>query len=206
MIVISFSPELINDLQLLQKVPTDIFGDIITIAIDIIAAKQPSPKVLNKVTQLFGEGVDVATTERCLRGLAALLVDCGKKNIPPSQFTSALIEHLSFTDSQAQLLAQQYTTKFPQLRTALYHKASSGTNYVSFDWRLDIEVASRSAASTFTPIYLCALTTQSQGKSEQETKMLQATPTVLSMIHDELAIALGEAKTAHSRRIQKYVK
>eukprot|EP00461_Guttulinopsis_vulgaris_P005682 UN05697 len=42
------------------------------------------------------------------------------------------------------------------------NKVTSGVNYVSFDWRFDVEIASRSANSTFTPTYLCALTLKDQ--------------------------------------------
>ena len=203
MLLITFPAELSVDLDLIQQLSTQLFQDFLTLAIDLINGKTPASKVYNKAAQQLQ--VEPIVVEKCIKGLGLLFVNCAKKNASTPQFTQAIGE-FALSEGQSQLLTTKYDEINSALRSTLHHQSKTGDHFESFDWRLDVEISSRSCRNTFKPTYVCALTTKNESENSTETHILQCDYSILNRIHDELSIAINESKTPHARRIQKYVK
>jgi hypothetical protein len=204
MFLITFPAELGADLELITKLPSEqLFSDFLTLAIDSINGKSLPTKVINKAAAQLG--VESTIVENCIKGLGALLVTCAKKNASVIQFNNSLGE-FGFTEAQTIELSNKYEEYTLLLRTTLHDQTKTGDHFESLEWRLDVEVSSRSCRNTFKPVYVLALTTNNQLEKSTKTELLECDYSILNKIHDELTIAVAESKTAHARRIQKYVK
>jgi hypothetical protein len=203
MLLITFPAELSVDLDLTQKLSTPLFQDFLKLAIDLINGKPAATKIYNKAAQQLE--VEPTVVEKCIKGLGLLFVNCAKKNASTQQFAQAIGE-FALTDEQTALLREKYDEINTALRSTLHLQTKTGEHFESFDWRLDVEISSRSCRNIFKPVYVCQLTTKNESENSTHTNVLQCDYSILNRMHDELAIAINESKTPHARRIQRYVK
>lgn len=230
MLVLSFPSELFDDLSLLRNLPQNqLLNELLILAGDVIHGHTIAQKLLNKSAARLE--VEPLTLQKCIDGLAALIVISVKKNASIIQFSQA-IGDLGLPEENNKVLVEYFETNFAPVRASLLQHSTLGVCYKSFEWRLDVELGSRSCRETMKPSFMCALTTtenvptaaaatttatsatttngeqtENQDKSTQlsKTHVLQCDFAMLSRMHDELSIALNETKTAHARRIQRYV-
>ena len=90
-----------------------------------------------------------------------------------------------------------------EIRVLLAELSFSLPHYEDLNWRLDIQIASRTLRSQVNPIFLIELETLDPDSKKQ---LLQTDYVNLKRLSTEIEAALREAKGGHCRRIMRNVK
>ncbi len=89
------------------------------------------------------------------------------------------------------------------MRTILSELSPSLPSYADLDWRLDVQVASRTMRNQVTPVYLLKLDLHPE---PTQAFMLQTDYNNLKHLTKELENALNESKTGYFSRIMRNIK
>ncbi len=128
------------------------------------------------------------------------LVEMSRQGVSSTEAIESLMV-AALPKQTADRVASIYTSARNTLRMRLNDDPLP--HYTSLEWRLDVQLASRSLRAP-EPLYYIALHTRRQ--STKETTMLQVEPETLRHIATELDNALNELKSANVRRIMRNVK
>ncbi|CAK9232819.1 unnamed protein product [Sphagnum troendelagicum] len=140
--------------------------------------------------------ISVEEVEQGVASLTTVLARCVRYYLPRSQ------QLLLLTDAGLQEVAREALADLlTERQEELYGEIlSSVASYRNLNWRLDIQVASRSLQQQSRPSYLLALAT-SNG-----VKHMEADFSVLKEVCAQLEAALAESRSAYSRRFQRFNK
>ncbi|KAM6063437.1 COMM domain-containing protein 2 isoform 2-T5 [Chlamydotis macqueenii] len=143
------------------------------------------------------------TIQHGVEGLTYLLTESSKLMISEVDFQDS-IHVLGFSDELNALLLQLYLDNRKEIRSVLSELAPELPSYHSLEWRLDVQLASRSLRQQIKPAVTIKL--HLNENEDQTAQVLQTDPSTLLHLIQQLEQALGEMKTNHCRRIVRNMK
>ncbi|NXC22623.1 COMD2 protein, partial [Corythaeola cristata] len=147
--------------------------------------------------------VGTDTVQQGVEGLMYLLSESSKLMISEVDFQDS-IHVLGFSDELNKLLLQLYLDNRKEIRSILSELAPKLPSYHSLEWRLDVQLASRSLRQQIKPAVTLKL--HLNQNEDQTAQVLQTDPSTLLHLIQQLEQALGEMKTNHCRRIVRNMK
>uniref|UniRef100_H0ZMD9 COMM domain containing 2 n=1 Tax=Taeniopygia guttata TaxID=59729 RepID=H0ZMD9_TAEGU len=114
------------------------------------------------------------------------------------------IHVLGFSDELNKSLLQLYLDNRKEIRSILGELAPRLPSYHSLEWRLDVQLASRSLRQQIKPVVTMKL--HLNQNEDQTAQVLQTDPATLLHLIQQLEQALGEMKMNHCRRIVRNMK
>ncbi|XP_013374136.1 PREDICTED: COMM domain-containing protein 2 isoform X2 [Chinchilla lanigera] len=159
------------------------------------------PRVDGAVVAEFGR----IAVESLRRGSNPKIYDgaARKLNISELDFQDSVFV-LGFSEELNKLLLQLYLDNRKEIRTILNELAPDLPTYHSLEWRLDVQLASRSLRQQIKPAVTFKLHLNHNG--DHSTKVLQTDPATLLHLVQQLEQALEEMKTNHCRRVVRNIK
>nr|XP_009664219.1 PREDICTED: COMM domain-containing protein 2 [Struthio camelus australis] len=150
-----------------------------------------------------GDQKDTPSREPGVEGLTYLLTESAKLMISETDFQDS-VHVLGFSDELNKLLLQLYLDNRKEIRSILSELAPKLPSYHNLEWRLDVQLASRSLRQQIKPAVTLKLHLNQNG--DQTAQVLQTDPSTLLHLIQQLERALGEMKTNHCRRIVRNMK
>lgn len=187
------------DLEFLKTTNVSIITEFCKIAVNFIKSGA-NKKLFAGAAQALD--VDVETVEHCVEGLAHLFTESAKTRITEIDFLDSLML-LSFPQELTEKLKEFYFGNHVEIRRVIAELSFSIPHYQSLEWRLDIQVGSRTEHRQMKSVYTLQLETMS---AEPEVETLQADYSNLKHLCTELELALREAQAAQTRRIMRNIK
>ncbi|XP_010215197.1 PREDICTED: COMM domain-containing protein 2 [Tinamus guttatus] len=153
----------------------------------------------------LGRNLDVGAEalQRGVDGLSYLLAESSKLMISETDFQDS-VHVLGFSDELNKLLLQLYLDNRKEIRSVLSELAPRLPSYHNLEWRLDVQLASRSLRQQIKPFVTLKLHLSESG--DQTAQVLQTDPSTLLHLIRQLEQALGEMKSNHCRRIVRNMK
>ncbi|XP_072180275.1 COMM domain-containing protein 2-like [Diadema setosum] len=182
-------------LSFLANVDSAVLQEFCKIAVEFMR-KGINQKVYQNAAQKLNEDAD--TVRHGVEGLMYLLTESARLMVSDLDFQDS-IAVLGFSEDLRKELLALYTESRMEIRTILAEMAMDLPHYHNLEWRLDVELASRSLRHQTIPTVLMKLHTKDYGKDEVHT--LQTDPVNLVHLTQALEGALAEVKTQHCRRI-----
>ncbi|NXH35172.1 COMD2 protein, partial [Myiagra hebetior] len=154
--------------------------------------------------------IGVDTIQHGVEGLVYLLTESSKlmasipfRKISEVDFQDS-IHVLGFSDELNKSLLQLYLDNRKEIRSILGELAPRLPSYHSLEWRLDVQLASRSLRQQIKPAVTMKL--HLNQNEDQTAQVLQTDPATLLHLIQQLEQALGEMKMNHCRRIVRNMK
>ncbi|XP_029004171.1 COMM domain-containing protein 2 [Betta splendens] len=191
-------------LAFLPMVPVSVVGDFGRIALQFLG-KGCSPKVYEGAARKLG--VPVEMVQQGVEGLMFLMTQSSKHMISEVDFLDSVMV-LGFSEELNQILLQLYLQHHNQIRAILSHLPFNLPTYHNLEWRLDVQLASRSVWQQVIPILTVHLhlTGEHERCIERNSRLLQTDPSTLLHLISALEAALASMKTSHTRRILRNIK
>ncbi|NWT88624.1 COMD2 protein, partial [Lanius ludovicianus] len=149
--------------------------------------------------------IGVDTIQHGVEGLVYLLTESSKlmASIPFLDFQDS-IHVLGFSDELNKSLLQLYLDNRKEIRSILGELAPRLPSYHSLEWRLDVQLATRSLRQQIKTAVTMKL--HLNQNEDQTAQVLQTDPATLLHLIQQLEQALGEMKMNHCRRIVRNMK
>ncbi|KAF0695627.1 Aste57867_13578 [Aphanomyces stellatus] len=148
-------------------------------------------------------GLPTEAMDRAVSGLSSILIDAAKKDLSPHDLVLSVLD-LHLSPDQLDVLTQYYTDHKDGIKAAAAWHVSMGVpSYRSIDWRLDMEIGTRTrhhAADPRLTVWLAI-----DGTPSVDTPPLQCDFATLASMHQTLREALKAAQTPHGSRMQRYL-
>lgn len=160
-----------------------------------------NPKIYEGAARKLNVSSD--TIQHGVEGLTYLLTESSKLMISELDFQDSVFV-LGFSEELNKLLLQLYLDNRKEIRTILNELAPRLPSYHSLEWRLDVQLASRSLRQQIKPAVTIKLHLDQNG--DHSTHFLQTDPATLLHLVQQLEQALEEMKTNHCRRVVRSIK
>ncbi|NXS31665.1 COMD2 protein, partial [Pomatostomus ruficeps] len=158
-----------------------------------------APRACEAAARKLNIGID--TIQHGVEGLVYLLTESSKL-MASIYFYS--IHVLGFSDELNKSLLQLYLDNRKEIRSILGELVPRLPSYHSLEWRLDVQLASRSLRQQIKPAVTMKL--HLNQNEDQTAQVLQTDPATLLHLIQQLEQALGEMKMNHCRRIVRNMK
>ncbi|XP_041482984.1 COMM domain-containing protein 2-like [Lytechinus variegatus] len=182
-------------LSFLANVDSSVLQEFCRIAIEFMR-KGITQKVYQGAAQKLN--VDAETVKHGVEGLMYLLTESARLMVSELDFQDS-IAILGFSEDLRKDLLGLYIENRAEIRGILGEMAMDLPHYHNLEWRLDVELASRSLRHQTIPTIMMKLHTEDCGKKHMQ--VLQTDPVNLVHLTQALEGALAEVKTQHCRRI-----
>ncbi|XP_068135329.1 COMM domain-containing protein 2 [Hyperolius riggenbachi] len=189
-----------DHLRILTQVESAVVGEFGRIAIEFLR-RGSNPKVYEGAARKLE--VSSTTIQQAVDGLTYLLTESSKLMISEIDFQDSVLV-LGFPEELNKVLLQLYLENRKEIRQILSELEPDLPHYHNLDWRLDVQLASRSLRHQVKPTI--AMKLHLKENEEVNTSVLQTDPATLIHIIQELEQALAEMKTNHCRRIVRNIK
>ncbi|KAJ8030840.1 COMM domain-containing protein 2 [Holothuria leucospilota] len=156
----------------------------------------PNPKLYQSAAQKLDS--DATKVRRAVEGLMHLLTEATRLELSEIDFQDSVIT-LGFSPEKKEHMLQLYIENRKEIKNILLEMCMDLPHYRNLEWRLDVEVASRSLRHQVVPSILMKLHTEDNGT--KTTQVLQTDPVNLVHLTKSLEQALAEVKSQHCRRI-----
>lgn len=187
-------------LRILTQVESTVVGEFGRIAIEFLR-KGSNPKVYESAARKLE--VSSSTIQQAVEGLTYLLTESSKLMISDIDFQDSVLV-LGFSEELNKVLLQLYLDNKKEIRQILSELEPDLPHYHNLEWRLDVQLASRSLRHQVKPTMTMKL--HLKQNDDVNTSVLQTDPATLIHIIQELEQALAEMKTNHCRRIVRNIK
>ncbi|XP_053564970.1 COMM domain-containing protein 2 [Bombina bombina] len=187
-------------LRILTRVESTVVGEFGRIAVEFLR-KGANPKIYENAARKLE--VSSTTIQQAVAGLTYLLTESSKLMISDVDFQDSVLV-LGFPEELNKILLQLYLDNRKEIRRILSELEPALPHYQNLEWRLDVQLASRSLRHQIKPSVTMKL--HLKENDENSTKVLQTDPATLLHIIQELEQALAEMKTNHCRRIVRNIK
>ncbi|XP_066477025.1 COMM domain-containing protein 2 [Tiliqua scincoides] len=187
-------------LGFLPQVESSVVSEFGRIAMEFLR-KGTNPKIYEGAARKLN--VSSETIQHGVEGLTYLLTESAKLMISEIDFQDSVLV-LGFSEELNALLLQLYLDNRKEIRCILSELAPKLPSYHNLEWRLDVQLASRSLRQQIKPTVMLKLHLNKNGT--QTTQVLQTDPATLRHLIQQLEQALGEMKTNHCRRIVRNIK
>lgn len=189
-----------HNLGFLTSVSTDIIKEFVRISIEFLK-KVPNPKVYNTAAKKLE--VSPETVKNTVESLMHLYRESAKINLNEEDFRST-IQSIGFNEDSQNVIVLFYSDNANELRKILRERTLDLPCYHDLDWRIDIQVASRSLRNQAEPKVLMKLKLKDDTNTT-ETHILQTDAVNLIHLTKTLESALEEMKTSHVKRILRNI-
>eukprot|EP01091_Cochliopodium_minus_P018203 TRINITY_DN7309_c1_g1_i1.p1 TRINITY_DN7309_c1_g1~~TRINITY_DN7309_c1_g1_i1.p1 ORF type:complete len:202 (-),score=77.20 TRINITY_DN7309_c1_g1_i1:97-702(-) len=200
--IILFSEDQKKQLELLNKFKEDLIDVVIEYAIECIKSGYTLTSLKQLAEKVKIENLDAL--EKIIEALVFLFEDAAKYFIPEIDFLDSILT-LGFSEKLKNALKDAYLQNREVIRKIGKSISVELPNYKNLDWRLDVEISSRSLRGQVTPIYLLKMELEDSNDNVQS-NLLQTDVVNLKHIVSELENALSESKTGYARRLMRNVK
>ncbi|XP_070816900.1 COMM domain-containing protein 2 [Chaetodon trifascialis] len=194
------SEDLKEHLTFLLKIDAAVVGEFGRIALEFLR-RGTSPKIYEGAAKKLC--VPVEMVQHGVEGLMFLMTESSKHMISEVDFLDSVLV-LGFGEELNQILLQLYLQHHNQIRSILSQLPSSLPAYHSLEWRLDVQLASRSVHQQVIPMLMMHLLLR-RG-CDSSSRVLQTDPNTLLHLISTLEAALAAMKTSHARRILRNIK
>jgi len=200
--VISFAQELLDDAKLLPTLNPEFLQEFCKISLDHIKNGVVNKKIYAKAADQLK--TNAAAVSAAITALCHILLESTRRDLNASDFQQSTAD-LKFSEAQFKVVSECYFSNVKDMRRYLWAQSLPMTRYVDLDWRLDIQLASRSIRQQAAPTFVLKLKTSSSANNS-EVEYLQSDFATLKHLCTELEKAVNQAKSVHARRILRYVK
>eukprot|EP00164_Ancoracysta_twista_P003480 GFYU01004642.1.p1 GENE.GFYU01004642.1~~GFYU01004642.1.p1 ORF type:complete len:207 (-),score=41.24 GFYU01004642.1:31-651(-) len=191
-----------HDLEFFKSLEEDFLRDFCELSISSIKAGENNPKVFRKAAEKLD--VDPSMIQYGVKSLSHLFTENAKADVNAARFEDNVLE-LGVPATVGKMLTECYEENKEAIRQSLEKFKMPLKSYKDLEWRLDIDIASRSLRSQVEPRFLLNLQTE-DGDGAQQSELLQADYQSLRNVCSELETALAELKVTHTRRVTRFVK
>ncbi|XP_051979935.1 COMM domain-containing protein 2 [Xyrauchen texanus] len=187
-------------LGFLSEVDPAVVGEFGRIAVEFLK-KGSTPKIYEGAARKLNVSSD--SVQHSVEGLMYLLTESSKLMISQVDFKDSVLV-LGFSEELNELLLQLYLENRKEIRQILSKLAPSLPHYHNLEWRLDVQLASRTLRHQVKPTVTMKLHLEDKG--QRSARVLQTDPATLQHLIQELERALAELKSNHCRRILRNIK
>ncbi|XP_042521600.1 COMM domain-containing protein 2 [Dipodomys spectabilis] len=187
-------------LAFLPRVDRAVVAEFGRIAVEFLR-RGTNPKVYDGAARKLNVSSD--TIQHGVEGLTYLLTESSKLMISELDFQDSVFV-LGFSEELNKLLLQLYLDNRKEIRNILSELAPALPSYHSLEWRLDVQLASRSLRQQIKPSVTLKLHLDQNGG--HSTRIVQTDPATLLHLVQQLEQALAEMKTSHCRRVIRNIK
>lgn len=149
-------------------------------------------------------GFPITTVQHGVEGLMFLLTESSKLMISDIDFKDSVMV-LGFSTELNEILLQLYVENHNTIRSTLTQLAPSLPSYHNLEWRLDVQLGSRSMRQQVVPV-VTMLLHLTAGDGDNRRCLLQTNPSTLLHLIAVLEAALASMKNNHARRILRNIK
>ena len=200
--LISFDERTKQDLQVCCSVPKEFFSQFCNIALDFLKSGSNRKMFQGAAQKLEVQPKEI---EAAVASIARILMDATKSALTQNDLLFS-IGNLGLNAELCEILSIFYGEKKEEIMTLLLKaKSAAVPEFVSLDWRLEMEVASRTRHNTFEPSFFMQLGTKNTGDGEPTSLLLECDYANMSHLKSELEAALLELKTQHALRVARYL-
>ncbi|XP_075997744.1 COMM domain-containing protein 2 [Genypterus blacodes] len=191
-------------LSFLSSVDAAVVGEFGRIALEFLR-RGTSPKIYEGAARKLC--VPVQSVQHGVEGLMFLMTESSKHMISEVDFLDSVLV-LGFGEELNQALLQLYLLQRSQIRNTLSLLPSNLPAYNNLEWRLDVQLASRSLRQQVVPMLTMKLLLATDGGNytDHKAKVVQTDITTLVHLITVLEAALAAMKTNHARRILRNIK
>lgn len=187
-------------LAFLPKVDAAVVGEFGRIALEFLR-RGTSPKIYEGAARKLC--VPVEMVQHGVEGLMFLMAESSKHLLSEVDFLDSVLV-LGFGEELNQILLQLYLQHHSQIRSILSQLPSNLPAYHRLEWRLDVQLASRSVHQQIIPILTMRL--HLTKGCDSSSRVLHTDPSTLLHLISSLEAALAAMKTSHARRILRNIK
>mmetsp|Transcript_25245 Transcript_25245/g.39398 ORF Transcript_25245/g.39398 Transcript_25245/m.39398 type:complete len:198 (-) Transcript_25245:95-688(-) len=187
-----------KDVLFVKGLPPKVIGEFCKIALTFIKGGS-NPKIFGQAAEKLG--VELEDVQHGIEGIAYLLTEASRLLLNEIDFIDSLLI-LQFDKELAERLKDVYMGTRQEIRDILTKMSFELPAYDGVEWRLDLQMGSRTAHSQMTPVYVIKLKT----KNPENTIYLQTDYANLKHTCQVLEGALKEMRSAHYRRIARNIK
>lgn len=137
-----------------------------------------------------------------MQSLTVLFAEASKLVLNEKDFMESLAV-LSWPRGLGEAVMGHYIERRDEIRSVLSELTLKFPKYVDLDWRLDVQVASRTVQSQTNPVYLLCLRLEDAPVSELR---MQTDYSSLKHICEKLEQALAEARSTTLLRVSRKIK
>ncbi|GAB1609150.1 COMM domain-containing protein 2-like [Argonauta hians] len=188
-----------DHLKLLTTIDVEGVKEFCRISLQFIK-NGPNPKVYQGAAQKLN--VESKVVQQAVEGLMHLLTETSRFMIPDTEYKDSLT-NLGFQDDKVDILLSMYLENRGMIRDILSEMSMELPHYDNLEWRLDVQVASRSMRHQVVPNVV--LKFHLEEDQNPTTHHLQTDPGNLVHLTKELERALDEMKSSYCRRIVRNI-
>ncbi|KAM4738944.1 COMM domain-containing protein 2 [Anableps anableps] len=202
--LLALSEEHKEHLSFLTEADGSVVEEFGRIALEFLR-KGTNPKIYEGAARKLC--VPVGMVQHGVEGLMFLMTESSKHMISEVDFMDSVLA-LGFGEELNQSLLQLYLQHKHQIRSILSQLLCSQPAYHNLEWRLDVQLASRSVRQQIIPMVTMRLllTRNSDARRTHSCINLQTDPRTLLHMISRLEAALAAVKTSHARRILRNIK
>ncbi|XP_037105469.1 COMM domain-containing protein 2 [Syngnathus acus] len=191
-------------LNFLNKVDMAVVGEFGRITLEFLR-RGISPKVYDGAARKLSVPPEVV--RRGVEGLLYLMTQSSKHMLSEVDFVDSLLS-LEFGDELNCSLLQMYQQHRSEIRSILSLAPSTLPAYHNLEWRLNVQLASRSLRQHVVPTLVTRLHLTHGGSSGTEQRGLVLHVDLATLLHliSILEEALASSKSTHARRILRNIK
>ncbi|XP_028301136.1 COMM domain-containing protein 2 [Gouania willdenowi] len=187
-------------LAFLPRVDAAVVGEFGRIALEFLR-RGTSPKVYDGAARKLG--VPVEEVQHAVEGLMYLMTESSKHMISAVDFMDSVLV-LAFGEELNQILLELYLQHRSEVRSVLNQLPANLPAYNNLEWRLDVQLASRSLHHQVLPLVTMSLLLDD--RKNCSSRVLQTDPRTLLHLISTLENALAALKTSHARRVMRNIK
>ncbi|ETV76964.1 hypothetical protein H257_09372 [Aphanomyces astaci] len=200
---LTFDTRVLRDAAVVETIAADQLEDLCMMLQLNVPSTAASDKLRRKLSRHASTvGLVAEDMDRAVLGLSTILTEASKKDLSPADLAHS-VSSLNLSPAHVDVLVQYYVDNKDQIKAAVAWHAPLGVPaYHSFDWRLDMEIGTRTLHHHASPVLTLQVTTSANNAMPQ---LLQCSHGQLHALHDSLKSALKEIQTPHSSRMTRYL-
>eukprot|EP00240_Pyramimonas_obovata_P014031 CAMPEP_0118924048 /NCGR_PEP_ID=MMETSP1169-20130426/2357_1 /TAXON_ID=36882 /ORGANISM="Pyramimonas obovata, Strain CCMP722" /LENGTH=202 /DNA_ID=CAMNT_0006865129 /DNA_START=298 /DNA_END=903 /DNA_ORIENTATION=+ len=190
-----------NDVDILTKLDENVVAEFAKTSLDILRKGTQNIKGFAKAAKKLG--VTTEDIHKMCTALCHIMLEAARSE-PSEAALGEYLHDLGFRDSARQVLIQFCTENFTEIRELGVKPSLWYPQYKQLEWRLDVQVASRSMRHEAIPSYLLSLATATPD-GQQEVQVMQADYTSMLQWSGQVEAALAESTAVSTRRLMHHV-
>jgi len=191
-----------NDLKLLTSLEDGVLLEFCRCALELLRKGASATKGFSGAAKKLG--VSVSDIQQMCSALCHTLVEAAREEASEGAL-GEFFHELGFRAAPRQALLQFYLEHAAEIRSVGVEVPLDYPTYKALDWRLDIQVASRSLRNEAAPSFLLQLSTEtSEGKKDSH--IMQADYATLLKWERQVVLALQEASSTNTCRMIRHLR
>eukprot|EP01027_Heterolobosea_sp_BB2_P014193 GEZU01020416.1.p2 GENE.GEZU01020416.1~~GEZU01020416.1.p2 ORF type:complete len:213 (-),score=38.59 GEZU01020416.1:1167-1772(-) len=199
--ILLFAEEHKRDLSLFRNsaVPEEFITEFCNLSIQFIESGENKRIYTAAAKKLQIEPEEI---EQAINALAYLFIESAKAGLSQKDFEISILD-LNIDQAILDLFTKFYVDNLQAIRAQLSNRGLTLPQYKDLQWRLDVEMASRTMRSIINPTFMLKL--DIQNGEEVQSQLLETNYTNLRNICTSLENALKDVNAQHARRIRRYI-